>query len=91
MRDINTRVLAAVQAPGNSLDMNFYHYCETTHCRAGWQIVLHPAGRELEAALGSWLAGAVISLASTGEVPDFFASDEDAMEDIERCAAKEAA
>jgi hypothetical protein len=64
-------------------------HCSTTHCRAGTAIDLAgDAGYELEERVGSWLAGAMIYVKSTGrrEVPDFFASDDDAREDIERCA-----
>lgn len=76
------------------LDMGSWHStsCGTTHCRAGSAIVIHPLGRELEAVFGSQLAGAVIYLAARkgtpleGQVPDFFADDEEAMEDIRKCA-----
>jgi hypothetical protein len=87
LQHLDRAVLAAVDAPGCSLDMGSYHACETTHCRAGWAITLHPLGRELEVALGPWLAGAVIYTASTGRVPDFFASDAEALADIRACAA----
>jgi hypothetical protein len=74
------------------LEMGSYHNtgggCGTTHCRAGSAIVLHPMGAELERVFGSWLAGAVIYRVSTGSVPDFFASNEDAMADMRRAAAE---
>lgn len=84
---LDRAVLSAVEAPGCSLYMGSYHHCETTHCRAGWAITLHPLGRDLEAAFGPWLAGAVIYQVSTGRVPNFFASDEAALADIRACAA----
>jgi len=91
MMRLDGAVLAALSAPGCELYMGSYHECETTHCRAGWAITLHPMGRALEAAFGSWLAGAVIYQVSTGRVPDFFADDDDALADIKRCAHAEAA
>ena len=91
LKRLDGAVLAALSAPGCGLNMDVYHACETTHCRAGWAITLHPMGRELEEVFGPWLAGAVIYQVSTGRVPNFFASDEDAMADIRRCARAEAA
>ena len=84
---LDAKILAAICAPGHALRMRRYHTCDTTHCRSGWAIMIHPMGRELEAAFGPWFAGAVIYLASTGSVPNFFASDDEAMADIKRCAA----
>lgn len=66
--------------------------CGTTHCRAGSAIIMHPMGAELERVFGSHLAGAVIYLAARkgtpleGQIPDFFATDDAAMEDIRKCA-----
>jgi len=69
-------------APG-TLDMASWHTCETTHCRAGWAIHLAgEAGRNLEDAIGSCAAAALIYHASTGRVPDFYASCADALADI---------
>ena len=88
--DLDAKILAAVEAPGNALDMSDWHRCATTHCRAGWAIELAgEAGKALEAKLGPSAAGALIYLASTGrgQVPDFMASNEAALEDLRRCAA----
>ena len=84
---LHARMAEATATPG-ALAMDSWH-CGTSHCRAGWAITLAgPAGAALERRVGSWLAGALIYAASTGrkEVPDFFASDADALEDIRRCA-----
>jgi len=62
--------------------MGKWHTCETTHCRAGWAVTLHPQGRELEAKYGTSAAAALIYNACTGFVPDFFASNRAAMQDI---------
>lgn len=63
--------------------------CGTTHCRAGWAIHLAgEAGIALESIMGPEAAGKCIYLASTGFVPDFYAGNEEAMEDIKRCAGE---
>lgn len=91
--DIDRQILDKILASGaNIFDMDSYH-CGTTHCRAGWAITMHPLGHDLEKVFGSWLAGAVIYLDSRrgtaldGEVPDFFASNEAALDDIRLCAS----
>jgi uncharacterized protein YjbI with pentapeptide repeats len=83
--DLDAKILAAIEA-GGKLDMGAWHTCDTTHCRAGWAIVVAGKdGRELEERVGAQVAGTLIYHASTGRVPDFYASDEDAMKDIKRC------
>ena len=83
---LDAKILAAV-ATGGSLNMRTWHTCETTHCRAGWAIAIAGAtGAELEESIGPCAAGALIYYASTGCVPDFFASNEDALADIRKCA-----
>ena len=64
-------------------------YLECRKYCAGWNITLAgEPGKKLEARFGPALAGALIYIASTGrrQVPDFYASDEDARADIVRCA-----
>ncbi|MFY9480257.1 MAG: hypothetical protein WAQ08_21695, partial [Aquabacterium sp.] len=82
---LDQKVLEAAEA-GN-LRMDSWH-CGTTHCRAGWAVVLGgDAGQRLEETLGSETAGRLIYEASTGRLaPDFYASNEDALEDLRRCA-----
>ena len=88
---LDRQMLAAV-TNGGKLDMSQWHTCETTHCRAGWAIVLAgDPGRELESKYGSFIAGGMIYRASTGCSPHFFASTERALEDIRRCAAESSA
>ena len=63
--------------------MNTWHTCETTHCRAGWAITLAGSkGLELETKYGPNVAGCMIYRASTGRVPNFYASNEAALADI---------
>jgi hypothetical protein len=81
--DLDKRIAEAVA--NGSLEMSDWHTCATTHCRAGWAITLAgEAGAALEKQVGPWLAGALIYVASTGrtEVPNFFASNEEALVDI---------
>ena len=84
---IDEAVFAACSAP-NSLEMGSWHTCETTHCRAGWAVMLHPQGRKLEEKYGTNVAGALIYNACSGYVPDFYASNKDAMKDIVERAIK---
>jgi uncharacterized protein YjbI with pentapeptide repeats len=78
----------AVEEEGNTLDMSDWHSCETTHCRAGWAILLHPQGKELEKSLGTNAAAALIYNACSvlARVPSWYLSDEKALVDIKRCA-----
>ena len=89
MPELDATILTALE-DGGTLDMEFYHSrgCRTTHCRAGWATTLHPRGPELEVAFGPRLAGAAIYLASTGVVPDFFASDTAALASIRKGATR---
>ena len=74
--------------------MGSWHTCETTHCRAGW--VVHLAGEEgkkLEKMTSTLFAAMQIYKESSDiEVycPRFFDTNEKAMEDIKKCAQKEA-
>lgn len=86
---IDAAILAAIQTNGNELDMGDWHTCKTTHCRAGWAIHLAgSAGYALEDRIGSAAAGALIYAASRpGQlVPDFYASNADALADLETWA-----
>jgi len=87
---LDSKILAVVECGSGKLDMSSWHTCETTHCRAGWAITLAgEAGKALEEKVGSRAAGAAIYRASTGRSPHFFATNENAMADIRRCAAEE--
>ncbi len=86
IENLDAKILTAIDN-GGALNMATWHTCETTHCRAGWAIHLAgEAGKVLESLLGPRAAGALIYNASTGRVPDFFASDGDALADIRACA-----
>ncbi len=88
IEDLDGRILKAIEA-GGKLEMGQWHTCETTHCRAGWAI--HFAGdfgKSLEERIGPSAAGALIYWASCKRIPNFFATNEEAMEDIRKGAAK---
>ena len=92
--DLDKRIAEAVGESGEHLDMGNWHQpCGTTHCRAGWAIALAgDAGRDLERRMGPDVAGSLIYLASTPrrKIPDFYASNEAALEDIRKCAVESA-
>ena len=87
---IDAAILSAIETEGSALDMSNWHRCDTTHCRAGWAITLAgEAGRALEASLGPSAAAALIYASSRPDkpVPNWIASNEDAIADIRACAA----
>jgi hypothetical protein len=98
---LHGKILAAIKRKGCRLDMSTWHAevneqgepCGTTHCRAGWAIMLAGSGgRVLEQLLGSATAGALITQASCPwleKVPDWTASDAEALADIEAMAKRE--
>ena len=97
VENLDKRILDSITAEGCRLKMSSWHggepengtACGTTHCRGGWAIVLAgAAGLKLEQELGVFRAATAIYLASTGRVPHFFATDENALRDIKRCAAE---
>jgi uncharacterized protein YjbI with pentapeptide repeats len=93
--DIHKTIHAAASSPG-ALDMSSWHNaCGTTHCRAGWVIALAgEGGRALEWAMGTPAAAAIIYMASDptlDKVPDFYCTNEEAMADMARLAAIDAA
>ena len=93
---IHKAVAEAVSAEGSVLEMDSWHgfdgHCGTEHCRAGWATHLAgEAGKALEDTLGTSAAAALIyqsSDPSLERVPDFFASNEEALADINRLAGE---
>lgn len=82
--DLDKRILELVSSDIGAFDMSLWHTCETTHCRAGWAIVLAgEAGRALELHYGPATAGRMIYLASTGRSAHFFTTTEHALRDIQ--------
>jgi hypothetical protein len=88
--DLDRAILAEIEA-GGTLQMGDWHTCETAHCRAGWAITLAgAAGADLEAQVGPAAAGALIYAASRPNqpVPNFYASNDEAMADLIACAGQ---
>ncbi len=89
VENIDAKILASIEA-GGKLEMKAWHSCETTHCRAGWACLLAGyAGGLLEGKTSSYLAGRLIYEKSRPGIPypDFFATNNDALEDIRKHAA----
>lgn len=91
VKGIDRVILARLYSGKYELNMDHWHLCETTHCRAGWAI--HLAGEEgyaLEERYGTETAAAMIYAASRPEVavPDFYGTTTAAWEDIVECARK---
>ena len=67
-------------------------FCGSTHCRAGWVVTLAgKPGRDLEKEIGTGAAAALIYMASDPDleqIPNWVASNEDALADIQAMAAK---
>jgi hypothetical protein len=97
IENIHRRIFEAASKDG-ALDMSEWHIggtCGTTHCRAGWAVVLAgEAGKTLEDVYGTGVAATLIYQASDPDlerVPDWMASNEDAMADMKRLAEQVAA
>jgi hypothetical protein len=75
--------------------MATWHKCETAHCRAGWVTTLAgDGGKALEWMMGPAAAAALIYAASDPtleKVPNFYATNEEALADMKRLAEQEAA
>lgn len=88
---LDAKILNAIEA-GGKLEMDDWHKCETTHCRAGWAVTVAGfAGAALECLYGTEAAANLIYAASrpNKKQPNFFASNEKAMADIKACAAED--
>ncbi len=89
-----TTILAAINSAGCKLDMGDWHSCKTTHCLAGWTIdKCGVAGYEAEKRFGGTPeAAALILLKSRPEapLPNFYATNDQAMAFIKARAAEEA-
>ncbi len=94
IENIHQAIYSAASQPG-CLDMGSWHSCETTHCRAGWVVTLAgDAGKAMEWCLGTPAAAALIYLKSDpaiGKIPNFYADNDTAMEDMKRLAELEKA
>ncbi|MBL4590774.1 MAG: pentapeptide repeat-containing protein [Phycisphaerales bacterium] len=92
IENIHTAVYAAAKGE-DALDMEQWHTCGSKHCRAGWVVTLAgAAGKVMEGVYGPGVAAALIYMASDPEmkkVPNWLASDEDALENMKEMAEAE--
>jgi hypothetical protein len=82
--NIDAAIYAAASQPG-ALDMETWHTCGTTHCRAGWAVHLAgEAGYDLENVVGTELAAILIYRESGSPINPtrFYDSSEDALADM---------
>jgi hypothetical protein len=90
---IHATVFAAASRP-QALEMDSWHTCKNTHCRAGWVVTLAgEAGKKLEEFHDTALAAKLIYDASSTlpvHMPRFFENNEQALADMERMAKLEA-
>ncbi len=92
--NIHRTLLEAINRQGCALDMAAWHSCETTHCRAGWIVVLAGnEGRKLEGQMSTAGAARAIYYKSDPDctAPNFYCGDAEAMADIIACAEREGA
>jgi uncharacterized protein YjbI with pentapeptide repeats len=96
IKNIHQTLYNAASVPPEALDMSTWHHsCGTTHCRAGWIVKLAgEGGAALEWAIGTPAAAAMIYIKSDPKIeriPNFYASNEDALADMKRLADLEKA
>jgi uncharacterized protein YjbI with pentapeptide repeats len=92
--NIHQKLYQAVQ-PAGALNMDDWHTCDTTHCKAGWIVTLAGAkGKQLEAMYGTSTAAYWIYRASDrhnllGAI-NFYGTNATALEELERLSDLEA-
>ena len=89
IKDIHKKVYAAAKCEG-ALKMDQWHSCDTTHCRAGWVVILAgEKGKELETKIGTPAAAALIywnSDPKLKQLPDFYCGNDEALADMKKLA-----
>ena len=86
--NLDAKIAQIVDGGSGTLEMHQWHACSTTHCRAGWAITLAgESGKALEQTYGPHRAGVILYAVSTGRIPSFYTSNDNAIADIRRCAA----
>lgn len=92
IQNIHQSVFNAASAK-NALDMDNWHVCGTTHCRAGWVVHLAgEAGYELEQLTSTpFAAMAIYNKSSDIKVPlhMFYVDNDESLADMKRCAELE--
>ena len=77
--DLKDKILAAINADGNHLNMNEWHYCDTAHCLGGWAVTIHPDGKRLEENSSTYLAARLLLGLDHNEAEVFFSNDDEAI------------
>jgi hypothetical protein len=79
--DLPEQILKVLGEPQNHLAMCDWHLCDTAHCLAGWAVFL-TLGRSAKVELdyGTPLIGAGLFYKAIGFIPDFYCTDEEALE-----------
>lgn len=91
IENIHQKIYEVASQPG-CLDMDAWHSCETTHCRAGWAVHLAGgAGYALERKTSPVFAAMQIYKASGYEISPcrFFDTNEEALKDMKKLAEVE--
>ena len=92
IENIHQKVLEATSKEG-ALNMDDWHTCDTTHCRAGWVVFLAgKEGKDLESQTSTEFAAIQIYKKSSDirvSPNKFYIKNEASMEDIKRCAKEE--
>ena len=91
IENIHQKIYAAVSRPG-ALNMKYWHLCQTSHCRAGWVVILAgEAGKAVENFYGTELAAKLIYKASGYAINPrrFFDEDDASLADMKSLAEEE--
>jgi hypothetical protein len=93
IEDIHQKVFEAASRNDESLNMDSWHTCDTTHCRAGWVTFLAgEKGAILERKTSTLFAAMQIYKASSPikvSPPRFFEPNTKALDDMRKCAEAE--
>lgn len=91
IENIHKKIYKAASSE-NALEMDEWHTCETTHCIAGWAVVLAgEQGKKLEEKITTATAATLIYHKSDpkNRVPSFYKSNEEALEELKQLAESE--
>ena len=80
-QELLKKVAEHALAEADSLEMDCWHTCATSHCIAGWAIHLHPEGYQFQEEHGAEVAG--LLLLGTEAHSHFFDENEEAREYLE--------
>jgi hypothetical protein len=89
MPDLDARVWGAIKDdPERAHDQDGWETtCGTTYCRGGWAVTFQPHAAELVKVFGWASVAMAVYRLSTGEVPDFWNTDNAAALDMDKVTA----